>query len=596
MYLFSASTDVECGWCKRPVSLSSPDFLTSPEGPRYCTESCFSQSRRASFKRAKTCDWCKHVRHAVSYVDFLDGASQLQFCSDKCLNQYKMQIFCKETQAHLDMNPHLMLEKAGDPSKDGKRLIKRTFKINMFNIPGALITPELWLKNCKSRSTSPMSDRSRSRSPSSSAKPPHKPIITLAPSSKLLSRPPLQTAVFAQTISPKATRKRRSLRQCNSVILRNSSLHLNRGSNDTPTAPPTTTLQDLTTNAQHRNISNHRMSFLKNSSPKPIATNSQFLPPPPNLYPIRSPSAQSQPTVTSFAPTSSDPATIVYTQTTTTTTSTPSPIFPQSESIRTSTTNPPNTHLSPFPFGANPPPITILVPYPVMVPVPFPIPIPMPIMAFLRAAQVQLDAKNGKPPPPSANGNGAAPSQHNPSQTTNDGHSEQPLDCSKSRDELFDDDDPEQLIEVICEDSSDSITEIPSQTTPVPSSSHSTQPAKPHSGPSSANNNASPLLTEKSKPNYTQTSSSVEQQPLPKFKITRLNSRRGIITPSSASQPSPVNPSSTDQEAADAPAPQPSAAVDQPAPMLLETSRPLRKRKRLVDCDYSRAKAEDMRK
>lgn len=40
-------------------------------------------------------------------MDFYDGASQLQFCSDKCLNQYKMQIFCKETQAHLDMNPHL---------------------------------------------------------------------------------------------------------------------------------------------------------------------------------------------------------------------------------------------------------------------------------------------------------------------------------------------------------------------------------------------------------------------------------------------------------------------------------------------------------
>lgn len=126
-----ATSDVECGWCKRPVSLSSPDFLTSPEGPRYCTESCFSQSRRASFKRAKTCDWCKHVRHAVSYVDFLDGASQLQFCSDKCLNQYKMQIFCKETQAHLDMNPHL-LEKS-DPSKDGKIFAKYTELLKKLN-------------------------------------------------------------------------------------------------------------------------------------------------------------------------------------------------------------------------------------------------------------------------------------------------------------------------------------------------------------------------------------------------------------------------------------------------------------------------------
>ena len=30
-----------------------------------------------------------------------DGEQQLQFCSDKCLSQYKMNIFCKETQEHL---------------------------------------------------------------------------------------------------------------------------------------------------------------------------------------------------------------------------------------------------------------------------------------------------------------------------------------------------------------------------------------------------------------------------------------------------------------------------------------------------------------
>ncbi|KAJ6650094.1 Sine oculis-binding protein like, partial [Pseudolycoriella hygida] len=154
--------DANCGWCKRPVSLNSPEFLATPEGPRYCTETCFSQSRRASFKRAKTCDWCKHIRHAVSYVDFSDGASQLQFCSDKCLNQYKMQIFCKETQAHLDMNPHL--KDAGGAND------------------GSLITPELWLKNCKSRSTSPCSDRSKSVSPitktSTSTTSIQKPLIT----------------------------------------------------------------------------------------------------------------------------------------------------------------------------------------------------------------------------------------------------------------------------------------------------------------------------------------------------------------------------------------------------------------------------------
>lgn len=103
-----------CSWCRRIVSSSSSEILGSPDGPLFCSESCFSQSRRANFKRAKVCDWCKHVRNAVNYVDFQDNASQLQFCSDKCLNQYKMQIFCNETQAHLDMNPHLK-EKV-DPS------------------------------------------------------------------------------------------------------------------------------------------------------------------------------------------------------------------------------------------------------------------------------------------------------------------------------------------------------------------------------------------------------------------------------------------------------------------------------------------------
>lgn len=116
------------------ISFGSSEFSASSEGQKFCSESCFTQSRRASYKRAKTCDWCKHIRHAVSYVDFQDGASQLQFCSDKCLNQYKMQIFCKETQAHLDLNPHL--KEKGKSSNDN------------------LITPDLWMRNCRSPSRS----------------------------------------------------------------------------------------------------------------------------------------------------------------------------------------------------------------------------------------------------------------------------------------------------------------------------------------------------------------------------------------------------------------------------------------------------------
>lgn len=102
--------DNNCSWCHQDVSPLSTEIIGS-QGTVFCSENCFLFWRRASFKRAKTCDFCKSVRNAVSYVDFNDGATQLQFCSDKCLNQYKMHIFCRETQAHLELNPHLKEKK-----------------------------------------------------------------------------------------------------------------------------------------------------------------------------------------------------------------------------------------------------------------------------------------------------------------------------------------------------------------------------------------------------------------------------------------------------------------------------------------------------
>src|SRR4051812_18416484 len=73
-------------------------------------------------------------RHTVNYVDFQDGEQQLQFCSNKCLNQYKMNIFCNETKAHLHLNPNL---------------IKESSKLSSISKTSNLITPELWLKDAK---------------------------------------------------------------------------------------------------------------------------------------------------------------------------------------------------------------------------------------------------------------------------------------------------------------------------------------------------------------------------------------------------------------------------------------------------------------
>lgn len=49
----------------------------------------------------QVCDWCKHVRHTKEYLDFGSGEERLQFCSTKCLNQYKMDVFYREARAAL---------------------------------------------------------------------------------------------------------------------------------------------------------------------------------------------------------------------------------------------------------------------------------------------------------------------------------------------------------------------------------------------------------------------------------------------------------------------------------------------------------------
>ncbi|GAB1605095.1 sine oculis-binding protein homolog A-like isoform X1 [Argonauta hians] len=121
-----------CAWCQKP-GLKLFTLKTLNGSKVFCSEVCFTQCRRASFKKNKICDWCKHVRHTVNYVDFQDGEQQLQFCSEKCLNQYKMNIFCQETQEHLQQIQSSLdttnSSSNGDP--DDKQI---------------LITPDLWMQ------------------------------------------------------------------------------------------------------------------------------------------------------------------------------------------------------------------------------------------------------------------------------------------------------------------------------------------------------------------------------------------------------------------------------------------------------------------
>ncbi|XP_045198085.2 sine oculis-binding protein homolog isoform X2 [Mercenaria mercenaria] len=136
----------ECAWCRKPGNKQIS--LDTPTGSKvFCSEVCFTQCRRASFKKSKTCDWCKHVRHTVNYVEFQDGETQLQFCSEKCLNQYKMSIFCKETQEHLQK-----MSKKGDDSSGGKDEEREI-----------LITPELWMRSEQARRAAEARESARER-------------------------------------------------------------------------------------------------------------------------------------------------------------------------------------------------------------------------------------------------------------------------------------------------------------------------------------------------------------------------------------------------------------------------------------------------
>ncbi|KAL6459789.1 hypothetical protein MHYP_G00315480 [Metynnis hypsauchen] len=78
------------------------------------------------------CNWCKHVLH-TKYLDFGAGEEKLQFCSTKCLNQYKMDIFYREARAALittsaDSSPS-HLDKESQPATGESQ---------------TLLTPESW--------------------------------------------------------------------------------------------------------------------------------------------------------------------------------------------------------------------------------------------------------------------------------------------------------------------------------------------------------------------------------------------------------------------------------------------------------------------
>lgn len=459
-----------------------------------------------------------------------------------------------------------------------------------------LITPDLWLRNCKSRSSSPSSDRSRSRSPvrpirnaalaapSSS----HKPLITVTPSSKLMSRP--NHFQHSLRLSPKSNqpvgRKRRSLR-----LSASTAEHTPKTSTSINNGKSATTIQNLTANAQQKNLPSTKEAPIAGKSNLPH----HFLPPPPNLYPLRhgmmsSPgsnprfmhpmhAAASQhhqpqqprpsqhhmrplhPPTTPSQP--QNPAASSHTQQ-----GSPNDTQPMQAEQSPPMQDPSysSDHQSRM-FGTNPPPITILVPYPVIIPIPIPIPIPMPIIEFMRAAQYKMDLEKH------FQNNNNVPSKTDPT--------DEPLDFTKTRDPVAtEESQPPNASDDQC--ASPPLSQLEDMIT---EEHHTITMSSATDEDVSVKDHISNPLDGEDVP----TKQPPQQQRLPKFKITRLNSRR-IIT---------SEPEISKANTAIARDPNVSSAASTPSNTIeisAETSRPLRKRKRLVDCDYSRLKDDDKKK
>ncbi|XP_041979729.1 sine oculis-binding protein homolog [Aricia agestis] len=340
----------ECSWCNKCITSESGALQQA--GATFCSELCFSQSRRANFKRAKTCDWCRHVRHTVAYVDFQDGATQLQFCSDKCLNQYKMHIFCRETQAHLDLNPHLV--SASSSSN--------------------LITPELWLKNCKSRSATPNSERSSSPNPeknsndttetSNHSRQSPLPLITVTPAAKLMNKSkekPAQKSPEAkkEAKTHKINLRKRRVSRCSATVTSQTIRQSTPKAQDMRMRSPSI---DGSSPVSSVTISNSTLHSPPNTINPPIPPqfpNPMFGMPPPFL----------EPHLNDHRPPMFPPRL---------------PFMPHLPGMMQERPriNPPLNFQGPL---GQPPPVTVLVPYPVILPVPLPIPIPIPMSAFLQA-------------------------------------------------------------------------------------------------------------------------------------------------------------------------------------------------------------------
>ncbi|XP_067335463.1 sine oculis-binding protein homolog A isoform X4 [Channa argus] len=359
----ASNVQIMCAWCQK-VGVKRYSLSMGSELKNFCSEKCFAACRRAYFKRNKVCDWCKHIRHTKEYLDFGAGERRLQFCSAKCLNQYKMDIFYKETQAALPgalCNPGHGTVVEGKPECSGGV---------------QLLTPESWgtpLTDLRRKAPSPggPSATSALAPATSSATSPSDTAAGCSPSSSSSAKIPTPRPHESPTLPPPPI----------------PNLHPPVG---VPSGSPPMVMtprgpMPLPLFMEHQMMQQIRPPFLRPSahpggpnSPlsNPIIPGIGPPPPPRTLGPASSP--MHRPLLSPHVHPSSNP----------------NPMMPPHPGI-------PMPGLPPFPpvnmipngpiplppvmnFGMPSlaplvPPPTLLVPYPVIVPLPVPIPIPIPI-------------------------------------------------------------------------------------------------------------------------------------------------------------------------------------------------------------------------
>ncbi|KAM4542600.1 sine oculis-binding protein homolog A isoform 2-T2 [Odontesthes bonariensis] len=358
----ASNVQIMCAWCQK-VGVKRYSLSMGSEMKSFCSEKCFAACRRAYFKRNKVCDWCKHIRHTKEYLDFGAGERRLQFCSAKCLNQYKMDIFYKETQAALPgalCNPGHMAGGEGKPDCGGGM---------------QLLTPESW--------GTPLTDLRR-KAPSPGA---HSSTSAVAPSTSSATSPS-DTAAVCSPLSNSA--KIPTPRPHESPTLHPPpapTLHPPVG---VPSGSPPMVMtprgpMPLPLFMEHQMMQHIRPSFLR-PSVHPAGPNSPLSnpiipgigPPPPPRTLGTSSSPMHRPLMSPHAHPSSNPNGFMPPH--------PGlhmpglPPFPRVNMMHNGPIPlPPMMNFNMPSLAPLVPPPTLLVPYPVIVPLPVPIPIPIPI-------------------------------------------------------------------------------------------------------------------------------------------------------------------------------------------------------------------------